>query len=171
MNVFGAPVVVFPTLVSSAASYAFRCGADGVPRQGVVLCEDRAAGVQWLDEPWACERERAMGFPAGYTVYEGWPERERCRLLGQSVDQHQMRCLWRAVAASPTESAAEGGPVGVPEVAVRRSALLPAARIREALLVVGGAIPRGRGGGSGPLPATSGAGRWGGGGVAESMRR
>jgi hypothetical protein len=67
MNVAGRPIRVFPTLVATEESYAFRRDEEGRPGQGMVYDRQLRGWV----EPNNDERERIMGLPAGSTITPG----------------------------------------------------------------------------------------------------
>jgi hypothetical protein len=58
---------MFPTLVATEESYAFRLDKKGRPRQGMVHDQQLRGWV----EPNNDERERIMGLPAGSTITPG----------------------------------------------------------------------------------------------------
>jgi hypothetical protein len=75
------PRRAFPTLVSSARSYAFKDNGPGLVWDSI---------TQKMVEPNADERERAMGFPIGTTNVHGMSEQQRRFLLDQAMD---LNCL------------------------------------------------------------------------------
>ncbi|GJP34393.1 hypothetical protein CLOM_g18840 [Closterium sp. NIES-68] len=84
-NEVGAPRQVWPTLVATPSSYAFQM-EEGQPGPGMV--QDIAMGA-W-EEPWAVERERAMGYLRNATATVGVSEEARRRALGGAMDQHAL---------------------------------------------------------------------------------
>jgi hypothetical protein len=84
INIAGRPIRVFPTLVATEESYAFRRDAEGRPGQGMVY--DRH--TRGWEEPNNVERERIMGLPAGSTVTIGQQvsPRERHIAIGGAID-------------------------------------------------------------------------------------
>jgi hypothetical protein len=64
MNVAGRPIRVFPTLVATEESYAFRRDEEGRPGQGMVYDRQLRGWV----EPNNDERERIMGLLAGSII-------------------------------------------------------------------------------------------------------
>jgi len=81
VNRVGQPRMAFPTFVSFPASHAYREG-------GARLVWDTCS--QWLVEPNAEERERAMGFPTGVTSVPSISEASCRQVLGQAMD---LNCL------------------------------------------------------------------------------
>ena len=83
-NKKGAPLSALPTLVAYGGSHAFRDG-----RVGMVL----DTRTHTLVEPNADERERALGYRTGCTDVPGVPQRKRCELLGNCIDQNALQAL------------------------------------------------------------------------------
>jgi hypothetical protein len=77
VNRMGQPRMALPTFVSFPTSHAYREG-------GLGLVWDSCS--QWLVEPNADERERAMGFPIGVTSVLFIFEVSRRHVLGQVMD-------------------------------------------------------------------------------------
>jgi hypothetical protein len=67
MNVAGRRIRVFPMLVATEESYAFRWDKEGRPGQGMVY--DRQ--LRGCVEPNNDEHKRIMGLPAGWTITPG----------------------------------------------------------------------------------------------------
>jgi hypothetical protein len=72
MNFAGEPLRVFPTLVSTPQSFAFRQQDNGAPGPGMVYDPDLRG---WM-EPTADERELIMGLLPGSTRAPGVGEGE-----------------------------------------------------------------------------------------------
>jgi hypothetical protein len=73
VNQVGQPRITLPTFVSFPVSHAYREG-------GLRLVRDTCS--QWLVEPNADERKRAMGFPTGVTLVPSIFEASRRQVLG-----------------------------------------------------------------------------------------
>ena len=82
MNVAGEPIRVFPTLVATPGSYAFRFQGPDRPGPGMIYDRNKR---EW-DEPNANERERIMGLIPGSTAAPGLTEANRRRLVGAAID-------------------------------------------------------------------------------------
>lgn len=82
VNRKGEPMQVFPTLVATKSSYAFRFQAPDKPGPGMVYDRNKR---EW-EEPNADERERIMGLLPESTRAFNVCEQERRRLIGSAVD-------------------------------------------------------------------------------------
>jgi hypothetical protein len=86
----GAQREAWPTLMAVPLSRAFREGQPGSVYQ-------MSRGT--YDEPWAIERERAMGFQPGDTAAPSTTERQRCHLLGNAMDLNALCSLLAGASA------------------------------------------------------------------------
>jgi hypothetical protein len=77
VNRMGQPRMALPTFVSFLASHAYKEG-------GPELVRDTC--LQWLVEPNANERKRAMGFPTRVTSVPSIFETSRRQVLGHAMD-------------------------------------------------------------------------------------
>ena len=93
MNVAGEPLRIFPTLVSTPGSYAWRLHSEDVPGPGMVYDENLK---EW-QEPNAGERERIMGLLRGSTEAWGVSEADRRRLIGAAIDVRAYAWLCRQI--------------------------------------------------------------------------
>jgi hypothetical protein len=87
-NVKGQPRQALPTLVSYVGSYSFR-------EEGTGLVWDTQLDPPRYREPYADERERAMGFETGTTSGAGLSNEARCIVIGRSMD---CRCVTSLIA-------------------------------------------------------------------------
>ena len=83
-NQQGKPVRCLPTLMSFPGSRAFRPGRNG--------CLRNIETGAW-EEPTAEERERCMGLATGVTALPGYTQRQRCEMLGASIDLNALVAL------------------------------------------------------------------------------
>lgn len=82
MNVVCEPIRVFPTLVATPGSYAFRFQGSDRPGPGMIYDRNRR---EWTD-PNADKRERIMGLIPGSTAAPGITEANCQRLVGAAID-------------------------------------------------------------------------------------
>jgi hypothetical protein len=90
-NKQGKPMAALPTLMATPGSYAYREGGPG-------MVWDEAS--QTLQEPFAVERERAMGYPTNATASPLLSESRRRKLLGNAIDQNALQALYALCRAS-----------------------------------------------------------------------
>lgn len=86
-NVLGAPLAVAPTVLSSSAAWTSDKELPPVLQDGA---------HRFL---LAAERERALGYPVGYTA--GFPDSVRCDWLGRAFDIRALRALFLFSLAGP----------------------------------------------------------------------
>lgn len=114
-NQVGKPRAVLPTLVAFPGSHAFRDGGAG-------MILDTHTGT--LGEPWAVERERALGYASNCTHAPGVTERQRREVLGRCIDANVLQSLFAmAQAHSLHRPEAPAFPTHPPRVLADVSAL------------------------------------------------
>ena len=84
-NKVGQPRAAFPTFVAFPGSHAFRDNGPGMVR-------DTHTGA--MDEPWAIERERALGYAPNCTAAPEVSEVQRRAVLGRCIDINVLQSIY-----------------------------------------------------------------------------